>query len=141
MQTDPATPMSEMPPMGTEAVAAAGTVALLLYLVILIVFYIVICIGCWKMVAKAGMPGILGLIPIVNLFVLPIVAGKPWWWAFMIFIPIVGGLLYMILVSLSIAERFGRGIGTVLGLIFLTPIFVCILGFGDAEWSPPTSSA
>ncbi|MCP4795891.1 MAG: hypothetical protein GY885_07015, partial [Phycisphaeraceae bacterium] len=109
MQTDPATPMSEMPPMGTEAVAAAGTVALLLYLVILIVFYIVICIGCWKMVAKAGMPGILGLIPIVNLFVLPIVAGKPWWWAFMIFIPIVGGLLYMILVSLGIAERFGRG--------------------------------
>lgn len=93
------------------------------------------------MVAKAGLPGILGLIPIVNLFVLPIVAGKPWWWAFMIFIPIVGGLLYMILVSLGIAERFGRGVGTALGLIFLSPIFVCILGFGDAQWSPPTSDA
>ncbi len=134
MQTDTVTPMSEMP---SEGMVAAGGIFLLLYVAILVVF----CVGCWKMVAKAGLPGILGLIPIVNLFVLPIVAGKPWWWAFMIFIPIVGGLLYMILVSLGIAERFGRGVGTALGLIFLSPIFVCILGFGDAEWSPPTSSA
>ena len=137
MQTDSATSMSEMPPMATESFAAANTIFLLLYLVILIVF----CIGSWKMVAKAGMPGILGLIPIVNLFVLPIVAGKPWWWAFMLFIPIVGQMLYIILVSLGIAERFGRSVGTTLGLIFLTPIFVCILGFGDAEWSPPTNNA
>lgn len=137
MQTDSATPMSEMPPMPSEELVAVSATVLIIYLAILVVF----CIGCWKMVAKAGMPGILGLIPIVNLFVLPIVGGKPWWWAFMLFIPIVGQLLYMILVSLSIAERFGRGIGTVLGLIFLTPIFVCILGFGDAEWSPPTNNA
>lgn len=134
MQTDTVTPMSEMP---SEEMAAVGGIFLLLYVAILVVF----CVGCWKMVAKAGLPGILGLIPIVNLFVLPIVAGKPWWWAFMIFIPIVGGLLYMILVSLGIAERFGRGVGTALGLIFLSPIFVCILGFGDAQWSPPTSDA
>ena len=137
MQTDSATPVSEMPPMPSEELAAAGTAFLILYLAILVIF----CVGCWKMVAKAGLPGILGLIPIVNLFVLPVVAGKPWWWAFMILIPIVGGLLYMILVSLGIAERFGRGVGTALGLIFLSPIFVCILGFGDAKWSPPTSTA
>ena len=126
--------MSEMP---SEEMVAAGGIFLLLYVAILVVF----CVGCWKMVAKAGLPGILGLIPIVNLFVLPVVAGKPWWWAFMILIPIVGGLLYMILVSLGVAERFGRGVGTALGLIFLSPIFVCILGFGDAQWSPPTSDA
>ena len=136
MQTDSATPMSEMPPMGTEELFGALMVPLLLYLVIVVIF----CIGCWKMVAKAGMPGILGLIPIVNLFVLPVVGGKPWWWAFMLFIPIVGQVLYMVLVSLSVAERFGRGIGTVLGLIFLTPIFVCILGFGSAQWTPPPSN-
>lgn len=134
MQTDTVTPMSEMP---SEEMVAAGGIFLLLYVAILVVF----CVGCWKMVAKAGLPGILGLIPIVNLFVLPVVAGKPWWWAFMILIPIVGGLLYMILVSLGVAERFGRGVGTALGLIFLSPIFVCILGFGDAQWSPPTSDA
>ena len=137
MQTDSATPMSEMPPMGTEELFGALMVPLLLYLVIVVIF----CIGCWKMVAKAGMPGILGLIPIVNLFVLPVVGGKPWWWAFMLFIPILGQVLYMVLVSLSVAERFGRGIGTVLGLIFLTPIFVCILGFGSAQWTPPPSNA
>ena len=136
MQTDPATTMSEMPPIGTETLVATLMVPLLLSLVFVVIF----CIGCWKMAAKAGMPGILGLIPIVNLFVLPVVGGKPAWWGILFFIPLVQ-LLYVILVSLSIAERFGRGIGTVLGLIFLTPIFVCILGFGDAEWSPPTISA
>lgn len=113
MQTDSATPVSEMPPMPSEELAAAGTAFLILYLAILVIF----CVGCWKMVAKAGLPGILGLIPIV------------------------GGLLYMILVSLGIAERFGRGVGTALGLIFLPFIFVLILGFGDAKWSPPTSTA
>ena len=135
MQTDPATPMSEIAPP-SEAMLAAATSFALIYLVILVIF----CIGCWKMVAKAGMPGILGLIPIVNLFVLPVVGGKPWWWALMLFIPIVGQVLYMVLVSLSVAERFGRGIGTVLGLIFLTPIFVCILGFGSAQWTPPSNA-
>ena len=136
MQTDPATPMSEMSPAEMAALTTASVGFLVLYLIILVIF----CIGCWKMVAKAGMPGILGLIPIVNLFVLPVVGGKPWWWAFMLFIPIVGQVLYMVLVSLSVAERFGRGIGTVLGLIFLTPIFVCILGFGSAQWTPPPSN-
>ena len=135
MQTDPATPMSGMSPAEMTALTTASVGFLVLYLIILIIF----CIGCWKMVAKAGMPGILGLIPIVNLFVLPVVGGKPWWWAFMLFIPIVGQVLYMVLVSLSVAERFGRGIGTVLGLIFLTPIFVCILGFGSAQWTPPSN--
>ena len=137
MQTDPATPMSGMSPADMAALTTASVGFLVLYLIILVIF----CIGCWKMVAKAGMPGILGLIPIVNLFVLPVVGGKPWWWAFMLFIPIVGQVLYMVLVSLSVAERFGRGIGTVLGLIFLTPIFVCILGFGSAQWTPPPSNA
>ena len=135
MQTDPATPMSGMSPAEMTALTTASVGFLVLYLIILIIF----CIGCWKMVAKAGMPGILGLIPIVNLFVLPVVGGKPWWWALMLFIPIVGQVLYMVLVSLSVAERFGRGIGTVLGLIFLTPIFVCILGFGSAQWTPPSN--
>ena len=137
MQTDPATPMSGMSPAEMTALTTASVGFLVLHLIILIIF----CIGCWKMVAKAGMPGILGLIPIVNLFVLPVVGGKPWWWALMLFIPIVGQVLYMVLVSLSVAERFGRGIGTVLGLIFLTPIFVCILGFGSAQWTPPPSNA
>jgi len=59
--------------MPSEELVAASATVLIIYLAILVVF----CIGCWKMVAKAGMPGILGLIPIVNLFVLPIVGGKP----------------------------------------------------------------
>ena len=66
--------------------------------------------------------------------------GKPAWWAILYFIPFVQ-IIFIVLTYMAIAERFGRGVGTVLGLLFLTPIFVCILGFGSAQWSPPANDA
>ena len=34
----------------------------------------------------------------------------------------------------KLAKCFGKGIGTFIGLLFLQPIFMMILGFGDAEY-------
>ncbi len=92
-------------------------------------------IGLWKMFSKAGIPGILGIIPLVNIFFLPQVGGKPGWWGLLLLIPLVN-IVFIILIYIGIAERFGRGTGTVLGLIFLTGIFVMILGLGSAQWTP-----
>lgn len=97
-------------------------------------------IGLWKMFSKAGIPGILAIIPIVNLFFLPQVGGKPGWWGLLLLIPLVN-IVFVILIYIGIAERFGRGIGTVLGLLFLTGIFVMILGFGSAQWTPAPARA
>ena len=132
MQTDPTMPMSQSgDPEAVAAASAALGVFLLLYLALFLIF----AIGLWKMFSKAGQPGILAFIPIVNLFFIVQVAGKPAWWGILMLIPFVNFIVW-ILVCVGTAERFGRGIGTTLGLFFLTPIFTCILGFGSAKWTP-----
>jgi hypothetical protein len=55
------------------------------------------------------------------------------WWLLLFLIPGVN-LIMLILVWLSVAKAFGKGTGFTLGLIFLSPIFVPILGFGDARY-------
>lgn len=140
MQSDPnmlADP--NMPPMNPDIGAATGA-ALGAFILIYLIIFVIFAIGLWKMFNKAGLPGILAFIPIVNLFFIPQVAGKPAWWGILLMIPFVN-IIFTILVCLGVAERFGRGIGTVLGLIFLTPIFTCILGFGSAKWTPAPAQA
>lgn len=135
MMQDPAA----MEAMNQQAMEAAAG-GLLVFSIIYFAIVIVVIAGLWKMFSKAGIPGILAIIPLVNLFFLPQVGGKPNWWGVLLLIPIVN-LIVAIIINIGIAERFGRGIGTVIGLILLSPIFVCILGFGSAKWTPPPSAA
>ena len=39
------------------------------------------------------------------------------------------------MVSIKLAPAFGKDIGFAIGLILLSPIFYCILGFGKAEYT------
>lgn len=119
-----------------EGVAFAAGGLGVLGLVVWLVLIIIALAGMWKTFSKANIPGILAIIPIVNLFFLPQVAGKPAWWGVLFFIPLIN-IVVVILVKMGISERFNRGLGTTLGLIFLPFIFYCILGFGSAKWTPP----
>ena len=62
-------------------------------------------------------------------------AGKPGWWLILLFIPIVN-IVISILAIAGLAKNFGKGVGFILGLIFLPIIFFPILGFGSAKYSP-----
>lgn len=84
--------------------------------------------GIWKVFSKAGIPGFLAFIPFVNLFFLCKVADRPWYLGFLFFIPLVNIVFSFILYS-DIAERYGKGIGYTLGLIFLPMFFFPLLGF------------
>ena len=120
--------------MDDQVAAAAGAVAggmLFVWLVILIA----IIASVWKIFAKAGQPGWAALIPIYNTYVFLQVAGKPGWWLLLLLVPLVN-LVVGILACLSLAERFGKGGGFALGLVFLPLIFLPILGFGGARYSP-----
>ena len=120
------------------SVAAEG--GLIVFLLIYLLLILLTMIGMWKMFSKAGIPGILAIIPIVNIFFFPKVGGKPGWWGLLLLIPLVS-IVFAIIINIGIAQRFGRGVGTILGLIFLAPIFICILGFGSAQWTPPPTEA
>lgn len=94
---------------------------------------LVVFAGIWKTFEKAGKPGWAAIVPIYNVWVMLQIAGKPGWWLLLLFIPLVN-LVIAIMVSIAIAERFGKGTGFGLGLAFLGFIFYPILGFGDATY-------
>jgi hypothetical protein len=120
---------SDMTYYGAEAGAMSGGV-LFLYIALIIISVI----AMWKVFTKAGHPGWASIVPIYNYCVMCDIGGKPMWWVLLMFIPIVN-VVVSVLVLVGVAKNFGRGMGTVLGLIFLPFIFLLILGFGSAEYN------
>lgn len=64
------------------------------------------------------------------------IAGRPWWWLLLMLIPIVN-IVVLIIVYNDPSKSFGHGVGFTIGLIFLSPIFLCILGFGSSRYLGP----
>lgn len=89
-------------------------------------------VSMWKVFTKAGEPGWAIIIPFFNLWVLVRISGKDWWWFILFFIPLIN-IIASILVSLGVAEKFGKGAGFGIGLWLLPFIFYPILAFGDAQ--------
>lgn len=114
-------------------VAAPSTGTLIFSGVIGLAIVIFIIIVWWKIFTKAGRPGWAILIPFYNLYMMLKIAGKPGWWLILLIIPIVNFVI-MILMVIGLAQNFGKGTGFVLGLIFLSIIFLPILAFGDAQY-------
>ena len=101
--------------------------------VFMIAIVVVIIAANWKIFTKAGQPGWACIVPIYNLFILCKIAGKPGWWLILCILPYIG-IVFQIIVLACVAKNFGKGVGFILGLIFLTPIFLLVLGFGGAQY-------
>lgn len=101
----------------------------LVYLAILVG----IIAGVWKVFAKAGQPGWGAIVPIYNIYLITQIAGRPWWWLLLTFIPFVN-IVILVMLMIDVAKKFGKGVGFGLGLAFLGFIFFPILGFGDATY-------
>lgn len=128
---------------------------------ILLIFYVLLIVGQWKVFEKAGEAGWKSLIPIYNLFVLWKIAGKSF--GRLILTIIVGyliaalcgillkgaGVLIAAIIILAIgidvivetarfcgalSKSFGHGSGFAVGLFFLQPIFLMILGLGSSSY-------
>lgn len=90
----------------------------------------------WRIFTKAGRPGWAALIPIYNSVVLLHIAGRPWWWLCLMFIPLVNIVMFIIWLN-DLAASFGRGSGFTVGLLFLPFIFYPILAFGGSRYLGP----
>ncbi len=97
-------------------------------------------IALWKIFTKAGEEGWKSIIPIYNTIVLLKIAGRPWWWILLLLIPFVN-FIVLIVVMNDLSKAFGHGLGFTLGLIFLSPIFYLILGFGGSRYVLGTPAA
>ncbi|GAC1366482.1 MAG: hypothetical protein NVS4B8_27080 [Herpetosiphon sp.] len=100
---------------------------------------IVVFVGYWKMFVKAGVPGWAAIIPIYNAYKLIKIAGRPGWWLLLLLIPIVNFVI-IIIVMIDLARSFGHGTGFGIGLAFLSPIFIPILGFGSSRYIGPAAA-
>lgn len=98
----------------------------------IIVLAIVIA-GMWKTYKKANQPGWAAIVPVYNTYISVKIAGRPWWWLLLFFIPFVN-IIIAIIVSNDIAKAFGKGVSYTLLLVFLPFIGWPMLGFGDAKY-------
>lgn len=104
----------------------------------MLVVYVLVAIGLWRTFSKAGIPGILGIIPIVNIIFLLRVAGMSMWLAILYIVPIAN-LILLIVVAIKVGQNFGKGGAFSFFLLWLlSPIGYLILGFGDARYRPVT---
>ncbi|WP_223623026.1 DUF5684 domain-containing protein [Microbacterium sp. EST19A] len=102
--------------------------------VISFIIYIILAIALWKVFAKAGEPGWLAIIPIVNVFVLVKIAGFSMWLGLLYLIPIVNIIMHII-VALRVGKAFGKDtVFSVFLLWLLSIIGYLILGFGSATY-------
>ena len=106
-----------------------------LYLILLVV----LIAALWKIFTKAGKPGWAAIVPFYNLIVLLEIVGRPLWWIVMFLIPFVN-IVFAFLLVIDLAKSFGKGIGYAMGLIFLSPIFYPMLGFGSARYHGPAAA-
>ena len=104
-----------------------------LFYIIYFGFIALMIASMWKIFTKAGQPGWASIVPIYNTIVLLKIAGKPMWWFVLMLIPLVN-FVVAIMVTVSLAKAFGKGVGFALGLIFLPFVFMPMMAFGDAQY-------
>ena len=101
--------------------------------IISLVVCVVLLAGLWKLFVKAGKPGWAAIVPFYNMYCMYQISFGKGWLFLLTFVPVVG-FVFGIMMCFKLAKAFGKGTGFGFGLLFLSPIFMCILGFGDAEY-------
>jgi Family of unknown function (DUF5684) len=124
----------------TRELMFAADASQMIMIVIYIVFIVGVIAGLWKAFEKAGKPGWAAIVPIYNVVVMLEIAGKPIWWLLLFFIPCVN-IIISIVVSIAVAEAYGKSQAFGIGLALLGFIFWPILGFGDAKYVGPKTAA
>lgn len=127
----------------------AGIFAGFAVLIVLgLVAAIVVLIAKYKLFKKMNVSGWKSLIPMVNNYVQMEATGVDQRWLLIVtfgscasIIPVIGSLAYAvamiyfaILMNVSLARSFGKSDGFAVGLILLSPVFLCILAFGSSEY-------
>ena len=132
----------------TTDAAAYGVLAgfSVAYVIVALVVAVITIIAMWRIFTKAGEKGWKSIIPIYNVVILFKIAGiSPWFVLGYLasIIPVVGTFICLgitIYAMINLAKAFGKGGGFAAGLILLNTIFICILGFGSAEYQGKTEA-
>ena len=118
--------------MSDYAVYGSNNVTLVFSGVMFVIFFISIALAIVNLIAaikiykKLGLPGWGAIVPIYSQWILLKAVDLPGWLSIL---PVANGIA-LIVANYRLAGKFGKSAGFGLGLVFLTPIFYMILGFG-----------
>ena len=128
-----------------------------IYVTIALAWWLLQIIANWRIFTKAGEAGWKSIIPVYSDYISYKIAWQTsyFWLVFILgiiasciqnpggdsamllmlasLIKIIAGII-SIIYSVKLAKAFGRGIGFALGLIFLQPVFMLILGLGNDHY-------
>jgi hypothetical protein len=121
----------------TTTYSTSGTSGGLVFLWV-VVAYVLYALAYFGIFKKAGKPTWAAFVPIYNIIVLLEVVGRPIWWIVLLLIPLVN-IIIIIIVFNDLSKSFGHGVGFTVGLIFLSWIFMLILGFGSSQYRGPAA--
>ncbi|HXC04426.1 MAG TPA: S26 family signal peptidase, partial [Bacteroidia bacterium] len=108
----------------------------------LLLSFLALCVGLYKIFEKAGEQGWKGLIPVYNFVIWLRLLKKPWWWIILLLIPTISWLMLFIL-FVETAKAFGkRTLTDHLLALFGYFIYMPYLGFtASMVWlGPPDES-
>lgn len=117
------------------ALQASGNGASTAFSIVCLVIVVLDIWAMWHLFAKAGQPGWAILVPIYNAIVLIQVAGKPAWWFFLFFVPLVN-IWAAFVVAIGFAKNFGKSAAWGVGLVFLGFILYPVMAFQDLDYLP-----
>lgn len=89
------------------------------------------CVGYWSVFQKMGYNGWEGLIPIYNTYILFKELMGNGWKMLLLLVPLYN--IYLVFkFYITFVQSFQKPKMFAIGLIFMSPIFLCILGFDDS---------
>lgn len=96
-----------------------GTIIALIFTLIYLAIVVASIAGLWVLFQRAGKPGWMAIIPILNLVVMVSLAGKEWWWIILFFVPIAN-IVALIMVFKHFLENYGERelLNIIIGIIF-----------------------
>ena len=101
---------------------------------ITMILSVVIIVATWKLFKKAGKPGWASIIPIYNQYTLFDIVYPGHGIKFLLLLIPFFNIYIGIKCYIDLAKAFGKSGGFAVGLIFLNPIFMCILGFDSSTY-------
>lgn len=112
---------------GRGLAVTLGVSAIFIWIISMFIGIITV-VALWMLFDKAKENGWAAIIPFYNSYVLFKITWGNGWYFLLMFIPIVNIVIHII-TMVKLANVYGKGGGWACGLIFLYPIFLCIMAF------------
>ncbi|MEZ5172095.1 MAG: signal peptidase I [Bacteroidia bacterium] len=101
--------------------------------IINIILLLALHVGLFKIFIKAGRQGWEALIPGYNMFIWLKLVDKPWWWLFLLLIPGVNIMMYLIMVFLLIRNFEKENAAELVAGVVFSFFYLPYIGFSEKE--------